>query len=105
MNWLIFYDKETLQIEQYISSSSIMPTPASLSAYNPDKHNMVELIDPPFKISRDHKVALKEGKIVDTASNPNPKQPPPPEPHRNLATEIEKLKTRIDALEVKGVKI
>ncbi len=98
MNWLIVYNRITKQIEHYVASSRIMPTRADLSAFDPAWES-VEVVDPPFEISRDHKVELVQGKAVGTSPSPNPVKPDYPEPI-DWQDEYDKALTTGDKLDV-----
>ena len=44
-------------------------------------------------------MVLEAGKVIGTINNPNPFQPEPPEPSRDLAAEIDDLKAKVEILE------
>lgn len=81
MYYLIAFNRETGQIEHYVSNSRTMPALASIPSYNPDMHDIARLDSPAFPISRDHKVKLDgQGSVIGTVPNPNPVQPVELEP-------------------------
>lgn len=93
MNWLFLYDKDTLQIEQVISNSFTMPTVTE--SYDEATLVKVEVVDPLYQISRDHKVMLEAGEVVNSEPSLNPIQPSPLEPRGDLVAEIDEIKVKL----------
>lgn len=62
----------------------------------------VNVVNPSYKITRDHKVILgSNGAVIGTEVNLNPLQPTPKPPTRDLLKEIDELKEEIRKLKKK----
>jgi len=72
-----FYRLNTLQIDAVYRDC----TTESTVFKNPAVYVEVNVIDPPYEVTRDHKVILDaEGNVTGTESSPNPVQPTPTPP-------------------------
>jgi len=72
-----FYRLDTLQIDAVFRDC----TTESTVFKDTDVYAEVNVTDPPYEVTRDHKVVLDAaGRVVDTTPNPNPIQPTPTPP-------------------------
>jgi len=76
MNYLIAYNKTTLQIDDYAGNSVISPSDDDVHC-DPATHALVRAENPHCVIDRDHKVVLDGGELVDTEYSLNPVQAQP----------------------------
>lgn len=84
MFWRILYRIDDSQIMAYVANDTIRPSEEELPDYDSDELASVEIANPSFPISRDHKVVLEDGEVVDTEYSENPVQPAPPDPTRKI---------------------
>jgi len=77
-----FYRLDTLQIDAVYRDC----TTESTVFKDPSVYAEVNVEDPPYEVTRDHKVVLDaDGNIVGSEPSPNPVQPTPePNPHQDL---------------------
>lgn len=82
----LFYRPDTLQIDAVFQECLTTSTKWKDSA----TYIEVNVTDPPFSVSRNHKVVLDdEGKVVDTEPSANPVQPAPtPNPNKDLIDDL-----------------
>jgi len=72
-----FYRKDTLQIDAVFRDC----TTTSTVFKDTNVYAEVNVTDPPYEVTRDHKVILDaEGNVIDTGPSPNPVQPTPTPP-------------------------
>lgn len=67
-----FYRKDTKQIDAVYRDC----TTTSAVFKDPATYMEVNVVDPPYEVTRDHKVVLDaDGNVIDTEPSPNPVQP------------------------------
>lgn len=89
-----FYRKDTFQIDAVFQNCETQ----SAIFHDPVVYVEVNVDDPPYSVTRNHKVILEKGKVVGTEPNVNPLQPKS-EPREDLRKEIDELKTRLSEVE------
>lgn len=84
-----FYKTDTLQIEAVYGDS----TTNSSVFKDTNVYTEINVVDPPYSVTRNHKVILNaEGEVIDTEESANPVQPPPwVNPNQNLIDELRNL--------------
>jgi len=84
VNFTIMYNRATLQIDGYISSSSIIPTRSSFPTFNPATQELVVVVDPDVPITRDHRLFIEGGYLIGTTAHRHPVQARKARSWRNL---------------------
>lgn len=87
MKLQFFYRKDTLQVDAVFRNSKT----ASPVFKDKAKYVEVNVKDPTYEVSRNHKVKLDpKGKVIDTIPHMNPIQPEiPPDPNKTMADLID----------------
>jgi len=85
MKYQFFYRLDTLQIDAVYRDC----TTESTVFKDTSVYAEVNVTDPPYEVTRNHKVILdEEGNVVDTEPSPNPVQPMPPPPEVPVGVEL-----------------
>jgi len=77
VSYQFFFKKDTLQIDAVYRDCKTTSTVFK----DTNVYAEVNVTDPPYEVTRDHKVILDaEGNVIDTEPSPNPVQPTPTPP-------------------------